>query len=152
MEYVYKGRPLIRGEIWGEAVVSRRPVNTLAVFMKSVIFFSGKAIGGDPNNTDLFKQQINGNILCLPDSTGSTTAGLVIMSLVKKGLAPGALLFSKSIDSLAVSGVILSDVWIKHTIITIDRLGNDFLDNVETGDDIEISYDGSIGIYKKPAQ
>ena len=49
------------------------------------------------------------------------------------GLGPRAMLFSGHIDSLAAAGIILSDVWLKKRIITIDQLGEDFLQSVQDG-------------------
>ena len=57
---VYSGRPIIDGSIKGEAIVTMQGLNTLAVFMKSVVFKSKKAIGFDENNMDLFKKRIDG--------------------------------------------------------------------------------------------
>jgi len=143
---VYSGRVIIDGSIKGEAIVTKQGLNTLAVFMKSIVFKSKKAIGLDENNKDLFKKRIDGKILCLPDSIGSTTAGLVYMNLTKMNIAPLAMLFSKKIDSLAAAGVILSDVWQNEKIITIDNLGNEFLESVHTGQMLEIDKGGRVKI------
>jgi len=142
----YKGRVIIEGQCKGKAVVSHHGLNTLAVFMRSVMLRSPMAFCADHNNTELYNKRINGKILCIPDSIGSTTAGLIYMNLARKKSAPAAILFSKNIDSLAAAGVILSDVWVGEKIITIDRLGSEFLENVEQGDSINILKDGEVEI------
>jgi len=69
---------------------------------------------------------------------------LVLQTIAQLGALPAALLFSHPIDSLAMSGLILSKVWLDKKIITIDRLGEDFLTRVKNGDTISISEDGTI--------
>ncbi len=66
------------------------------------------------------------------------------MTLVDTGAFPAALLFSENIDSLAAAGVILADVWVGKSVITIDSLGKEFLDTVKTGDSLEIRKDGTV--------
>ena len=61
---------------------------------------------------------------------------------------PSALLFSEEIDSLAASGVILAKNWENSNIIAIDKLGNDILSEIKTGDKIKISEDGTVEVIK----
>lgn len=88
--------------------------------------------------------ELQNRLLCLPKTIGSTSAGLIIMTLVDTGAFPAALLFSENIDSLAAAGVILADVWVGKSVITIDSLGKEFLDTVKTGDSLEIRKDGTV--------
>ena len=60
------------------------------------------------------------------------------------GINPSALLFSQEIDSLAASGVILAKNWENSKIIAIDKLGDDILTSIKTGDKISISEDGTV--------
>ena len=59
---------------------------------------------------------------------------------------PGALLFSKPIDSLAAAGAILASVWTPNNIPTIDNLGDEFLDYVKDNMTIEILNDGTVKV------
>lgn len=141
----FKGRALFKGNLKGEAVVSHQGFNTLASFQKSLLSKSSKnVVVSDQNNPDLFKKEITGKILCLPQTIGSTTGGLVLQTAARRGLAPSAMLFADEIDPLAASGVILSNVWEKVPLICIDGLGKEFLDMVKTGDQIEIREDGTV--------
>jgi predicted aconitase with swiveling domain len=55
------------------------------------------------------------------------------------------MLFSKPIDSLAAAGSILASVWLEGTQMpVIDSLGDDFLNEVKTGDQIELKADGTV--------
>ncbi len=142
----FKGRVINKGYYKGEAVVSHQGVNTLATFQKSAIAKSKQVIVADQNNKDIFEKNITGKALCLPQTIGSTTGGMVIQVICSMGINPACLLFSEHIDSLAGAGVILSVVWENSKMIAIDQLGQEFLDTVKTGDTIEVTEDGTVRI------
>ena len=142
----FKGRVINKGYYKGEAVVSHQGVNTLATFQKSAIAKAKQVIVADQNNKDIFEKNITGKALCLPQTIGSTTGGMVIQVICSMGINPACLLFSEHIDSLAGAGVILSVVWENSKMIAIDQLGQDFLDTVKTGDTIEVTEDGVVRI------
>lgn len=142
----FKGRVINAGYYKGEAVVSHQGVNTLATFQKSALAKAKKVIVADQNNPDIFEKNITGKALCLPQTIGSTTGGMVIQVICSMGINPACLLFSEHIDSLAGAGVILSVVWENSKIIAIDQLGQEFLDTVKTGDTIEVKEDGTVTI------
>ncbi len=140
----FKGRPVIAGECTVEAVVSRQGFNTLASFQKSALAKKKETIVSDQNNSDLFGKNITGKALCLPQTIGSTTGGMVIYTATALKIHPRAMLFSEPIDSLAAAGVILADVWTNDTITAIDNLGQEFLDYVQDGMKVEIKMDGTV--------
>ena len=143
---VFKGRVINGGHYKGEAVVSHQGVNTLATFQKSAIAKAKQVIVADQNNPDIFEKNITGKALCLPQTIGSTTGGMVIQVICSMGINPACLLFSEHIDSLAGAGVILSVVWENSSLIAIDQLGSEFLETVKTGDTIEVKEDGTVTI------
>ena len=143
----FHGRPVLSGTIEGSATVSRIGLNTLSTYKPNI--FSGvtdKAICSDGDNTDLYGKDISGCILCLPQTIGSTTGGFVLMAVAKMGIAPKAMLFANHIDSLAGAGLLMADIWMDKRIITIDLLGQDFLDAVSTGEPIKVYEDGRVEI------
>ena len=142
----FKGRVINKGYYKGEAVVSHQGVNTLATFQKSAIAKAKQVIVADQNNKDIFEKNITGKALCLPQTIGSTTGGMVIQVICSMGINPACLLFSEHIDSLAGAGVILSVVWENSKMIAVDQLGQEFLDTVKTGDTIEVTEDGVVRI------
>jgi len=146
MSKIFKGRVISVKEFSGEAVVSHNGLNTLASFQKSALMNKKSIVVSDQNNKDLYGKNITGKILCLPITIGSTTGGLVIQTVCSMGINPAAFLFSESIDPLAASGIVLSKVWQNSDVICIDRLGEDFLKTVQTGDKIKISIDGTVEI------
>ena len=145
----FKGRVIAGGYYKGEAVVSHQGFNTLASFQKSALKNAKEVYVSDQNNKDIFGKNITGKALCLPLTIGSTTGGLVIQTVCQMGIAPSCFLFSESIDSLAASGIVLAKIWENSPVIAIDRLGQEFLDTVKSGDILEVKEDGSVTILEK---
>ncbi len=145
----FKGRVVAPGEIKAEALVSHGGLNTLASFQKALQFGDKKATCGDQNNPDLYGHEMAGKALCLPQTIGSTTGGLVIYCACAMGRQPACMLFSRPIDSLAGAGVILADVWLKGAstkMPVIDSLGDEFLETVKTGMTITVKADGIVEV------
>ena len=84
--------------------------------------------------------------LCLPQTIGSTTGGMVLYCASAMGVSFSCLLFSKTIDSLAAAGAILSDVWTDKNLPTIDNLGDEFLNYVKDDMIIEVLEDGIVRV------
>ena len=143
----FKGRPILSGDLEGPAMVSHIGLNTLSTY-KAVMFggVTDKAICSDGDNKDLYGKDITNAILCLPQTIGSTTGGFVLMGVAKMGVGPKAMLFSRHVDSLAIGGLVMADVWIDKHVIVIDLLGQDFLDAVNTGDPVKVHEDGRVEI------
>ncbi len=142
----FKGRVIVAGSCQAEALVSHGGLNTLASFQKALQFGDKKATCGDQNNPDLYGKEMAGKALCLPQTIGSTTGGLVLYCANAMGRNPACMLFSKPIDSLAAAGAILSDVWTESAMPTIDSLGEEFLEAVKTGDTLKIDEDGTVTV------
>lgn len=141
----FKGRVIAKGEATAEAVVSHEGLNTLASFQKALQFGDKTATCGDQNNKDLFGKQMAGKALCLPQTIGSTTGGLVLYCACSMGRQPACMLFSKPIDSLAAAGAVLADVWLDNiSMPVIDNLGDEFLDFVKDGNKITVKEDGTV--------
>ena len=143
----FNGRVVAPGEIVAEAVVSHGGLNTLASFQKALQFGDKTATCGDQNNPDLYGKQMAGKALCLPQTIGSTTGGLVIYCACAMGRQPACMLFSEPIDSLAGAGVILADIWLDNIKMpVIDSLGDEFLDYVKDGMKIAIKENGVVEV------
>ena len=143
----FKGRVIAKGEATAEAVVSHEGLNTLASFQKALQFGDKKATCGDQNNKDLLGKQMAGMALCLPQTIGSTTGGLVLYCACSMGRQPACMLFSKPIDSLAAAGAILADVWLDEVSMpVVDSLGDEFLEYVKDGMTITVGDDGVVTV------
>jgi len=145
----FKGRVVSPGQVTAEALVSHGGLNTLASFQKALQFGDKKATCGDQNNADLYGKQMAGKALCLPQTIGSSTGGLVLYCACSMGRQPACMLFSKPIDSLAGAGVILADIWLDEAhakMPVVDSLGEDFLNYVKDGMTISIKEGGVVEV------
>ena len=141
----FKGRIVTPGTVTAPAVVSRAGLNTLASFQGALQFGDKKATCGDQNNPDLYNKQMAGKALCLPQTIGSTTGGLVLYCACAMQRQPACMLFSKPIDSLAAAGSILASVWLPEVSMpVVDSLGDEFLEYVKDGMSITICEDGTV--------
>ncbi len=141
----FKGRIIAEGTVTAQAVVSHGGLNTLASFQKALQFGDKTATCGDQNNPDLYGKQMAGKALCLPQTIGSTTGGLVLYCACAMKRQPACMLFSKPIDSLAAAGAILADVWLDEVSMpVIDSLGDEFLEYVKDGMNISVKDDGTV--------
>ena len=139
------GRVVTPGAVTAPAVVSHSGLNTLASFQGALQFGDKKATCGDQNNPDLYNKQLAGKALCLPQTIGSTTGGLVLYCACAMKRQPACMLFSRPIDSLAAAGAILADVWLDDVSMpVVDSLGDEFLEYVKDGMSITIEEGGKV--------
>lgn len=143
----FKGRVLCVGTYKGECIVSHGGLNTLATFQSSAIKGAKKVIASDQNNPDLYGKNLTGIALCLPQTIGSTTGGMVLQVICSMKINPACMLFSESIDSLAAAGAVLANVWEHSEMIVIDRLGKEFLEVTKSGGQVEVKEDGTVMVY-----
>ena len=147
MAKTFKGRPIIPGNLEGEALVSKQPFNTTASYFTNMFAGNTKdAPCTDANNKELYKKDLSGAIMCTPQTVGSTMGAGAIMGMNLLGVGFKAMLFSDHIDSIAAGGLIMDDIWNDRKVITIDLLGDEFMNTVKTGDAIKISEDGTVEV------
>lgn len=142
----FKGRVIVPGTCTAEALVSHGGFNTLASYQMAMMFGDKKVKCGDQNNADIYKKSMIGKALCLPQTIGSTTGGMVLFTVCSMGVQPACMLFSKTIDSLAASGAIMGDVWTDAEMPVIDELGDEFLEYVKTGKTVTVKPDGVVEV------
>lgn len=142
----FKGRPVVPGNVTAKAVVTHAGFNTLASFQKALMFGDKQAKCSDQNNQELYGKPMAGKALCLPQTIGSTTGGMVLFTAAEMGKQPACLLFAKPIDSLAAAGAILAGVWSQNPMPTVDNLGDEFLAYVTDGAQITITEDGTVTV------
>ena len=143
----FQGRPVISGKLEGKALVSKQPFNLTGSFLKNM--FAGETESApctDSTNKELYEKDLKGAIICTPQTVGSTMGAGTIMMLSELGVEPQAFLFSSHIDSISAGGLIIDDVWNGRRVITIDLLGDEFLEAVKTGDPVTIHEDGKVEV------
>jgi predicted aconitase with swiveling domain len=143
----FKGRMVTPGTVTAEAVVSHGGFNTLASLQKALQFGDKTVTVGDQNNPDLYGKSILGKALCLPQTIGSTTGGLVLYCACSMERIPACMLFANHIDSLAAAGAVLAGVWVDGvTMPVIDCLGDEFLEYVKDGMKITVKANGVVEV------
>lgn len=150
----FKGRPVVAGKCKAPALVSHNGFNTLASFQGALQFGELPIIGNkykntecdDQNNKDLYRKPMQDKALCLPQTIGSTTGGMIFFCAKSLGKCPTCLLFSEHIDSLAAAGAVLAANWCDEPVVTVDCLGQEFLDYVKDGMTITVDEDGTVTV------
>ena len=143
----FQGRVITPGEVTAEAVVTTQGFNTLASFQMALQFGDKEVKCGDQNNEELHGKPLIGKALCLPQTIGSTTGGLVLYCACAMKKNPACMLFANPIDSLAAAGAILADVWVDGmTMPVVDSLGDEFLNYVKDGMKITIKENGIVEV------
>jgi len=147
MAKTFKGRPVLGGDLEGEALVSKQPFNTTASYFTNMFAGNTKdAPCTDANNAELKDKNLAGAIICTPQAIGSTMGAGCIMGMNSLGVGFKAMLFSKHVDSISAGGLIMDSIWNDRTVITIDLLGDEFMETVKNGDKIVISADGTVTV------
>lgn len=142
----FKGRVVVPGTCTAEALVSHGGFNTLASYQMAMMFGDKQVKCGDQNNPDIYRKPMIGKALCLPQTIGSTTGGMVLYCAKSMDRTPACMLFSEHIDSLAAAGAILSAVWTDEPMPTVDCLGEEFLNYVKDGMKVTVEPDGTVTV------
>ena len=143
----FKGRVVTPGTCTAEAVVTTQGFNTLASLQMALQFGDKKVKCGDQDNEELNGKPLINKALCLPQTIGSTTGGLVLYCACALHKNPACMLFANHIDSLAAAGAVLADVWVDGvTMPVIDCLGDEFLQYVKDGMTIRVLEDGIVEV------
>lgn len=142
MTKTFQRRPVVGGSDTAHSVVTHQGFNTLASINTAGSSINRKGLCKDQSNPELYGKQIPDQALCLPETIGSTTGG-VLFSVVSNGYASACMLFSKRVDPLVLSGAVLLKNWSKHSMVLIDELGDDFLDFVKDRMQIQTSENGT---------
>ena len=147
MKKTFQGRAVAAGTATAEALVSHGGFNTLASFQTPMLLGDKKVKCSDQNNPDLYQKSMIGKAICLPETIGSTTGGLVLYCACSMGRQPACMLFSEPIDSLAAAGAVLADVWLDDvTMPVVDSLGDEFLAYVQDGMTITVKDGGVVEV------
>ena len=141
----FQGRVVTPGTVKAEAVVTHTGFHTLASLQKALQFGDKTAKCNDQNNPELFGKPLAGCALCLPQTIGSTTGGMVLYCACAMKRQPACMLFANPKDSLAAAGAILAEVWLDDVKMpVVDSLGEEFLEYVKDGMTITISEAGKV--------
>ena len=143
----FNGRVVTPGEVCAEAVVTTQGFNTLVSLQMALQFGDKEVKCGDQSNKQLYGKPLINKALCLPQTIGSTTGGLVLYCACSMGKNPACMLFANHNDSLAAAGAVLADVWVDGVSMpVVDSLGDEFLAYVKDGMKITVKADGVVEV------
>ena len=115
----FKGRIITPGTAKATAVVTHGGFNTLASMQMGLQFGDKQVKCSDQSNPEIYKLPLAGSALCLPQTIGSTTGGLVLYCACAMERQPACMLFSKAATSpLAPRALILSP---RATILSLGQ-------------------------------
>ena len=146
MTKTFKGRPVLPGNVEDTAEVSHYGFSTSAVYVEVVFKDANSGVCKDGDNKELYGRDLTGKIVCIPQTIGSSSGACMFLAICEKDIQPKAFLFANHIDSLAACGLLMADIWLGKRIITVDLLGDEFLDAVKTGNKIKVHEDGTVEI------
>lgn len=127
----YKVRKIVRGSAEAEAIVCPDSFS----FLGDVDMESGEIIAdGNPNKG----KNLAGKILIYKETKGSSGGCVVLMTLVKKGIAPKAIVTIKPADYNLTEGAILCG------IPFVCEPDGDILNEIKSGAAVRINSDGGI--------
>lgn len=125
------GRGVIEGVAKGEAIVSTKPFG----FFGGVNPATGIVID---KWHELYGQSIKGKILVYPEGRGSTVGAAVMLELVRTGNAPIAIINVKS-ETIIAAGGLMSKKFYDKDLPMVDRLPEDPVMAIKTGDVVEVN-------------
>lgn len=134
MGRVLKGRPVIPGRARGEVLKTGQPLS----FWGGVDFRTGLVV--DPGH-ELHQVPLAGKVLVFPLAKGSSGAGLVILELVRSGLAPAAMINLRS-ELVLAAGPLLARHFYGHELPVVTLEEEEF-GLLETGQ--RVAVDGGAG-------
>ena len=130
---ILNGRCIVEGHCRARALVSTKPIS----FLGGVDPADGRIV---EKNHDLCGQCIKDKILCFPHGSGSTVGSYVLFSLVKKNLAPKAIV-NQTADPVVVVGAIIAN------ITMVDKVD---IKQIKSGDLVEVdAAKGTIEILRR---
>ncbi len=127
--------PIIRGAARGELLVSREPLS----FWGGYDYHTGEIID---RRHPLAGKIAAGKILAVPFTRGSSTTTAVLLEAVRAGTAPAAII-TTGVDSFFALASIVADEMYSKPIPIVALAPEDFT-QLQTGDHLEISVDGTI--------
>ncbi len=146
MTKTFKGRPVLPGNVEDTAEVSHYGFSTSVVYIEVVFKDSNSGVCKDADNKELYGRDLAGKIICTPQTIGSSSGACMFMAICEKDIQPKAFLFANHIDSLASCGLLMADIWLGKRIVTVDLLGDEFLDAIKTGNKVKVHEDGTVEI------
>jgi predicted aconitase with swiveling domain len=132
---VVSGRVLVRGEGQGPLLRLRSPIS----FWGGVDPETGTI--ADPRHPD-HGRSISGTVLALPGAVGSSSSSAIMLELLRRGIAPAAVLMAEA-DAILSLGVVVG-AELGYEGVPVVEVEMDALDAWEQGTALHVGADGII--------
>ena len=131
------GRAVIPGEATGTVLVSRVPISLWG----GVDPETGRII--DPHH-DRCGESIVDRVFAFPGEKGSSTGSAVLLELVRRGLAPAALITSSLAPTAALGSIVAEELY--GRTIPIALISPDAMQRLQEGDRLTVKVDGTLQV------
>lgn len=138
MKINIQGRGITKGKAEGEAVVTKEPIS----FWGGLDRDTGEIVD---RNHELAGVNVKGKIFVFPHGKGSTGGSRTLYASAKKGTAPAAIINVKA-ESIIATGAIVAGIPL------VDRLDQDPITTIDTGDYVWVDADTGIVRVEKRSQ
>jgi len=136
MSKVFKGRAITKGVAVGEAIVSKTAFGFYGAIDPTTGIVSDR-------RHELYGKKIGGKVFVFPEGRGSTAGAILILECARCGNAPIAVI-NRNTEPILATGLILAEKFYNTQIPTIDKLDDDPIENMKTGDRIKV--DANTGV------
>ena len=138
-ELTISGKPVIPGSAKGTALVSREPIS----FWGGYDWKSGEITD---RRHPLSGMNASGKILAIPFTRGSSTTTAVLLEAIRAKTAPSGIITTGTDFFFALASVVADELY-KKPLPLVAVSESDFR-RLQTDDQIEISADGTISIFR----
>jgi predicted aconitase with swiveling domain len=140
MSIILNGRPIIRGQVQGEALVSSEPLS----FWGGYDYHTGKIID---QRHPLVGVKAAGHVLAVPFTRGSSTTTAVLLEAVKAGTAPAAIITTAPDPFFALASIVADEMYAKPIpLVVLDEA--DF-GQLQTGQMVVVQKDGRLEVEER---
>lgn len=138
-ELTISGKPVIPGSAKGAALVSREPIS----FWGGYDWKSGEITD---RRHPLSGMNASGKILAIPFTRGSSTTTAVLLEAIRAKTAPSGIITTGTDFFFALASVVADELYAKPLpLVAVSE--SDFR-RLQTDDQIEISADGTISVFR----
>lgn len=138
-ELTISGKPVIPGSAKGTALVSREPIS----FWGGYDWKSGEITD---RRHPLSGMNASGKILAIPFTRGSSTTTAVLLEAIRAKTAPSGIITTGTDFFFALASVVADELYTKPLpLVAVSE--SDFR-RLQTDDQIEISADGTISVFR----
>jgi predicted aconitase with swiveling domain len=130
-----KGRVLVAGEALGPLLRLRAPIS----FWGGVDPETGSI--ADPRHPD-HGRTIAGTVLVVPGAVGSSSSSAIVLELLRRGVAPAAILLDEADAILALGAVVAAELG--YAVVPFVEVGAGATESWEDGTPVRVGADGTI--------